>query len=43
MQLKMENILNKEYEMYNRYGIKSVTMDDFASMWGNCLAGRCRS
>lgn len=34
MELKLENILDKVYEMYNRYGIKSVTMDDVASMLG---------
>jgi AcrR family transcriptional regulator len=34
MELKIENILDKVFEMYNRYGIKSVTMDDVASMLG---------
>ncbi|MDF1550578.1 MAG: TetR/AcrR family transcriptional regulator [Bacteroidales bacterium] len=34
MELKLENILDKVFEMYNRYGIKSVTMDDVASMLG---------
>jgi TetR/AcrR family transcriptional regulator, cholesterol catabolism regulator len=34
MELKFENILDKVFEMYNRYGIKSVTMDDVASMLG---------
>lgn len=34
MENKLENILDKVYEMYNRYGIKSVTMDDVASMLG---------
>ena len=34
MEMKLENILDKVFEMYNRYGIKSVTMDDVASMLG---------
>lgn len=34
MEIKIENILDKVFEMYNRYGIKSVTMDDVASMLG---------
>jgi len=34
MELKIENILDKVFEMYNRYGIKSVTMDDVAGMLG---------
>jgi len=34
MELKKENILDKVFEMYNRYGIKSVTMDDVAGMLG---------
>lgn len=34
MELKIKNILDKVFEMYNRYGIKSVTMDDVASMLG---------
>ncbi len=34
METKIANILDKVFEMYNRYGIKSVTMDDVASMLG---------
>lgn len=34
MEMKLEGILDKVYEMYNRYGIKSVTMDDVASALG---------
>ena len=34
MEMKLENILDKVFEMYNRYGVKSVTMDDVAAMLG---------
>lgn len=34
MEIGLDNVLDKAFELFNRYGVKSVTMDDIARMLG---------